>query len=366
MAVGVVLGHVTPAVVMPADADFPLLSGQGLYNIFAVCSAHVFVRMTVPLFFLIAGFLFFVNMRRFNTDKYVSKLRSRARSILVPYLLWNLLTYFVYNAPDLFHLLRIGEYGHAFHLFFRHNFVNIFWGTEIGETCTNSFGQSFYMTYPYDIPLWFLRDLMVMMLFAPLVYLFVKRTRIAGLAILFGCYLTRVWNPWFFLSSEAVFFFALGAYFAIFGKSIIRTAQKYRTPMFLTALLTLCSATYYDGIFTSTGYILTCVFILCAVFLAFLMASSLIARHHARIHPFLTSSCFFLFAFHLAYIIPILGKPISNCAHLAHTLLPSNQPWAETVRYLLTPLLTILSALLLYALLRRFLPRIAALLSGNR
>ena len=42
----------------------------------------------VPLFFIISGFLFFYH-KDFNRDVYKQKLVSRAKTLLVPYILWN-------------------------------------------------------------------------------------------------------------------------------------------------------------------------------------------------------------------------------------------------------------------------------------
>lgn len=43
----------------------------------------------VPVFFFISGYFFF---RNFKINAYVSKLKSRVRTLLVPYLLWNILS----------------------------------------------------------------------------------------------------------------------------------------------------------------------------------------------------------------------------------------------------------------------------------
>lgn len=366
LAVGVVFGHVMPQVVAPGEADFPLLSGQGLYNIFALGCSHVAVRMTVPMFFMIAGFLFFANMRRFDTRKFKAKLASRVCTLLLPFIAWNLLSYLICNAPDCIHLIKGGDVAGAFRLFFNPDFLDIFWGCDRSGPWSNSFGQTFYTLSPFDTPLWFLRDMMVMTLLAPLVYIYVKHTRIVGLALLFGCYLTRIWNPWCFLSPDSVFFFSLGAYFAISGKNMILTARKYKHLLFIIAIPALCAATCFDGVFTSAGYPLTCIYIVPANFLAFLAAAHLIERRGVKANPFLTSSCFFLYAFQFAFIIPDRHRPILYISDMLQEILPMEYPPAELAHYFLTPLLTIASALLLYALLRHYLPRVAALLGGTR
>lgn len=53
-------------------------------------------RIAVPLLFLISGYLFFLN---WNLDgkSFAQKLRSRTRSLLIPFLFWNLLTLLIYS-----------------------------------------------------------------------------------------------------------------------------------------------------------------------------------------------------------------------------------------------------------------------------
>lgn len=58
--------------------------------------SNVIGRFSVPMFFIISGFLFF-RSGIFNKGTYMAKLRSRVKTLLIPYLLWNLIgfLYFV-------------------------------------------------------------------------------------------------------------------------------------------------------------------------------------------------------------------------------------------------------------------------------
>ena len=52
-------------------------------------------RVAVPLFFLIAGFLFFAGSE-WSVEVYLLKLRRRVKTLLVPYVLWNFLVWAMY------------------------------------------------------------------------------------------------------------------------------------------------------------------------------------------------------------------------------------------------------------------------------
>lgn len=69
--------------------DWHALSGMDFAIGLQVLLSKVVSHVAVPTFYVISGYLFFLHVERFTPDVYVGKLRKRARSILVPYLLWN-------------------------------------------------------------------------------------------------------------------------------------------------------------------------------------------------------------------------------------------------------------------------------------
>ena len=88
LIVGVVMVHcnflqfLDPPLSGPATAAF-----VRFHDIFK----HYVLDLCVPAFFAISGFLFFRDGARLSARDYTSKLRRRVRSLLVPYLLWNLI-----------------------------------------------------------------------------------------------------------------------------------------------------------------------------------------------------------------------------------------------------------------------------------
>lgn len=129
-------------------------------------------QFAVPLFFIISGFLFFRNIR--SMDDARNKLRKRVYTLLIPYLLWNLIYYMIHL------LLKPGS------------------GMSINEVLDAAF------TYKYNPAFWFMYQLILLSVISPLMYftvnhLFVNSIRrnrqlilaialclIAGLAVLFG------------------------------------------------------------------------------------------------------------------------------------------------------------------------------------
>lgn len=116
----------------------------------------------VPLFFIIAGFLFFKNFpEQWSWGKYKDKLQSRIKTLLIPYLVWNIIQF----------LHEWGKRGWG-DFTARWKAVGGFdflWGThDIGRDLIHDWGYPMgHLTSPIDVPLWFVRDLMVVCLFTP-------------------------------------------------------------------------------------------------------------------------------------------------------------------------------------------------------
>ena len=95
-------------------------------------------QFAVPLFFIISGFLFFRNLRSVN-DAAV-KLRRRVYTLLIPYLLWNLIYYAIHL------LLKPGS------------------GLSVSEIIDAAF------TYKYNPSFWFMYQLILLSIISPVLY----------------------------------------------------------------------------------------------------------------------------------------------------------------------------------------------------
>lgn len=97
----------------------------------------------VPLFFMISGYLFF---RTYTPDKAKKKLLSRCKSLLVPYIIWNVV------------------YAVFFLTLFKLGFVtNLNVPKGIGNLLLYIFDSRFS-------PLWFVKYLMIFVLISPPIY----------------------------------------------------------------------------------------------------------------------------------------------------------------------------------------------------
>ena len=145
----------------------------------------------VPIFFMLSGFLFFKNVESFSATVYFSKLRSRVRSLLIPYLIWNMLA----AALFIFKVKLLGFDGYDVIVDDCIRFVPFlrgFWDLNNG--------------YPYDFAFWFIRRLMIFVVLSPVSWLIAVNRWI--IFVLFA--VLMVFN----VDMYGLEYFALGAVFA--------------------------------------------------------------------------------------------------------------------------------------------------------
>ena len=91
--------------------------------------------------------------------------------------------------------------------------LNMFWAywTEAGRQM-DWLGNEQLMTAPANMPLWFLRDLMVVSLLTPIIYMGIRKMGGWLLVVLTPLYLSGICAFIPGLSAYAIYFFTLGAF----------------------------------------------------------------------------------------------------------------------------------------------------------
>ena len=177
LTIGIVSRHALMEGLPNATAGFSAFT-QGVIALTVVC---------VPLFYAISGYLFFRNTPEKPEPRWFwDKIRSRFFSLLIPYLIANCIAWGCYY----FALKAVPSMVSGF----------------LGDDWKNPLFV--FWTGPINLSLWFIRELIVMVVISPLIYLFVRYLRwwgVLALGILWG----------FKLCPEPVFFFSLGACLSI-------------------------------------------------------------------------------------------------------------------------------------------------------
>ena len=164
-----------------------------------------FARPAVALFFLLSGFLFF---RNYTLGKTLSKFRSRFRSLFIPYVLWG--------ALSILFIVFLQSTG---------GFSSLY----TGVVSEKSFGTYIQMIIHHGVAyqLWFLWDLMLYTLLAPIFYIVLRYSNVLFLIPLYILWMLQIPLPSVFsFLYRGGLFYLLGAYIAMYGVYIPKEKVK--------------------------------------------------------------------------------------------------------------------------------------------
>jgi succinoglycan biosynthesis protein ExoH len=316
---GIVFVHV------PGQLDQPSLMGHGWFDYVSGFFQIGLFRGTVPMLSLIAGFLLF----RAGLDLVPGKLyRKKFKTIAIPFLVFNVVLALLAAAIEY-------RYG----IVYMRNLV----GVAARDWVNALFGVK---AVPFNYPLYFLRDLMVLIVLAPLFGWFLRRRPLVGLvlvALVFGCGLDG------FLirrDSSAVVFY-VGGWLALSGRNLL-AADRYALPA-LAALVLVCAAPMLLRVDDNTYLVYSAPFLIWP-------AVSLLRGTALWDWALRTSKySFFVFVGH---------APLLELVYLAYRRLVPALPYE--VFWFAGPVLTIVMLVALYRLLMRVAPRAFDAVIGAR
>ncbi len=297
-------------------------------------------------------------------EKYLHKLRNRVKSLLIPYLIWNM----VYVLIRLFLQLSSLFPNHIFLHKTRLNFslsaiLETFWDNSKGIFCEPATANEIVFNgyiYPADGPLWFVRDLMIVVLCTPLLYWILRHTRcyfVLMLGVLW--FVLTYWNlEHIYQLLTAFFFFSWGAYMSVNTKDMMHEFGRFfKISMLiypLLALLFVLSVHYFPD-FSGTIKRLN---VIAGLFFAYNISSWLLTRHVCKVSPFLASSSFFIYVAHNLM-----------CIGLVRFFLFMFRPATDfgMLSILVSAIVIIVAILLLvFYFLRRYTPRLLNVIAGRR
>lgn len=151
-------------------------SGKGIlghdsFSYIRIVFAHGICRVAVPVFFVISGYLFFTKLQIWDTPTWIEKVKRKIHSLLIPYIVWNTIALFAFFFYAILRARMNGDIPVTFPAFFQQQKGLMYlWNTSNGS--------------PIDYPLWFIRDLILIVLGSPLIYSFLKKLGVYGLLLL--------------------------------------------------------------------------------------------------------------------------------------------------------------------------------------
>lgn len=311
--------------------------------------SSVLPAISVPLFFLISGFLFFYNVD-FEKRIYIKKLKSRFKTLVIPYLIWNFVGFLILLVQmhprflSLFPLLK--DYRIDIYEFFSYFWIRDLPMDPPGEHST-----------PINFPFWFIRDLIVLVILSPLIYFFIKRLKLMFIIAL-GC--VYLWGLGKYVGlplmcHQSLFFFPLGAFFSINHINFVKLAHKAKWSPYTYILIAVAD------IFTMgepCNYWLHYGTIFIGLIASLYIGSVFVESGNLSISKFLSDASFFIFAIH--------GLFISKYMKALVMLLNPHSPCAVLLIYFFVPITTIIFSLFIYKGICKYCPVVARVITGSR
>ena len=202
----------------------------------------------------------------------------------------------------------------------------------------------------------FIRDLIFYIVVTPLVFLFIKWTRLYGILAL--CLLHLTVNR---LVPEGFIFFTTGAWFRLSRKNIVEVLEPERICFYLIAILSFAGLVLiqYHSDSGLWQKIVKFVFLVSGIAASFCGVARLLDAGKTRVIPFLAGSSFFIFASHEVLILQNISTPVIKA------LLPDGIAW-DCIAFFAVPALTVAICIGLLFIMQRILPRTTAILTGGR
>lgn len=306
-------------------------------------------RVAVPQFFLISGMLFFNGVTK--VEQCFQKQKNRVRSLLIPYLLWNVI--FVLWYVVLQNLPGIG------------GFIN---SDMVGKVMGGSLfdGLKELCWTPAAFQLWFLRDLLAIILLAPLLFYLIRYSKWLSsiIALIAMVLLVKVG---FFAAIDyelnridGIAFFCIGGCISLF--STLEQLDKWLTKplVAISAIIFFGNAVgqmfgtdvnvWYNSFTALTGCIV--------VWKSYDWVASCkaLTSHFASLKLAIGYS-FFTYLFH---------EPVFNIIKKIGLKVLGVHEWSLILLYLVNPLIMCAVAIMVAKLLQRFLPKVYSILVGGR
>lgn len=307
--------------------------------------SEILARVCVPLFYIISGYLFYWNFNGLFSE-YKRKIVSRIRTLLIPFLFWNLLNLGMILLGQLIPITS--GYFSGIHM---PTILSLnFWGI-----INNVFGIT---GYPIAYQFWFIRDLMVLILLSPILLFFIKK--IPFVSILFLSIMWIFKFNWLYIpSSEAILFFMVGGFWGI-KKWDIRLFDKYVKIIFLLYLIiSFLDLLLVDNVNLYFYNLLHNIGIVLGIINAFCLLKSISKNNKVnKILINLSPISFFIFALH---------EPLLTAFRkLFYFYLNPTTSFEVLILYLGLPFFVIILCILFYKILFRSFPSLLQYICGGR
>jgi hypothetical protein len=273
-------------------------------------------------------------------------LRKKCKTILLPYLLWNILTILFFYVVQSFSFTK-----RYFANVIIRNFTILDWIQAFIGKFTNDV-ENTTVHYPFVGQFWFLRDLFILSILFLLIKKIIDKLPVFTFGIFF---ILWIWDVnIYIINTSALFFFSLGYYIVKYNISYkhIDNIKFYDILfMYFITIITRLFFSEYIGIIGQINIIVGILF--------FIKISSSFIKNNIlyKFLNWLKDYAFFVYATHMV-VETVLIK-------LIVLIIPMSDGWL-LVQYFGVSFVTIIFLVVIGILLKKTLPKIYGILTGGR
>lgn len=306
--------------------------------------------VSVPLFFVISAYLFFAKPK--STKENV---KSKFKSIVVPYIFWTVLTIFLYFAAQSFSFSKnyFSKPENIIRSWYFSDFVEAFFSRKTS-----------YLDYyhPLVYQFWYLRNLLIFMIFSPLIKFLAGRFPLSYFCTILTATLLRIAGVfpdplWIF---PALFYFSLGFYAVSHIQKILDFLDSVRWKDFAFAYILFTALSMFLS-FTENPASSVAVFLRTNfTILLFVKLAGNFSKNEAVFNKLsaLSAYSFWIYAAHAPFVVTSIKKLISRAIPMHGALI--------LVQFFATAFLCTVFLMIFGFLLKKFLPEVFAFTTGRR
>lgn len=307
-----------------------------------------FRRQSVPIYFFISGYVFFLGIEHFGREEYSRKLKNRVKTLLIPYLIWNTFSVAAFLLANLPLILQTQSFPPL------HRLLSAYWFFD-----GNLFAPVGIKIDPINGPLWFLRNLMIVVLTTPVIHYLIKKFKYWPVVLLGSMWLiVRISSPVPNLDRflTAYLFFSWGAYMSISKKDMIEAFGRFSKPLLFSYLI--LGATYFTCAYINPhiAHIIKQLTFLIGPPVAYNLSVWLLRHGYCKVNNNLAGAGFFIYASHiliLKYVLAFFTRGVSSDLGILFA-------------YILTILCILGILLAIYWTLKRFFPSLLKIMTGKK
>lgn len=330
------------------------VSGMPLFGA-VLAFVDAFLRgQSVPIYFFISGYVFF-REGTFGKALYGHKLRNRVKTLFIPYLIWNSLAIILLLLKFLPVFSDLRAYGGGAFTPSVQGFLSCFWeyhdelnpapaGTAMAAMAAES-------SVPINAPLWFLRDLMILVVASPVLYWLLRRLK--------GWFVVATGLLWFVVDQQpGLFFFSWGAYMSLNSKDMLQWFGRIKTPSLIAYPLISIACIAVKGVHPEWVHWIKQAGILAGLPFAYNLAALLLRRGICRENRTLAASSFFIYVAH--------GLCCQQITKVVLKVFSPESDVATTLCFLLSLTLCVGGLLGAFVAIRRWTPGLLRVVAGRK